>query len=266
MVSAGGDGRRRHAAALGAARAPQDDRHQVRLRHRGLRRLHRACRRQAGALLHHAGVDWSKARRSPPSRACRPTAAIRCRRPGSPSRCRNAATASPDRSCRRRRCSPRNKTPTREQIVEHMDGNICRCGTYLQDHQRDPARGAGGLSHDTVSINRRDFLGTTAAGLTFALTLRGAIRSTLVGEAQRGCRARAQCLGHISRPTAPSPSCRRPPNWARAASPPLPLIFAEELDADWSKVKPVQPPAWDDQALRQSRLRPAAVARPRAFP
>jgi len=23
-----------------------------------------------------------------------------------------------------------NKTPTREQIVQHMDGNICRCGTY----------------------------------------------------------------------------------------------------------------------------------------
>jgi isoquinoline 1-oxidoreductase subunit alpha len=23
-----------------------------------------------------------------------------------------------------------NKTPSREQIVAHMDGNICRCGTY----------------------------------------------------------------------------------------------------------------------------------------
>jgi isoquinoline 1-oxidoreductase alpha subunit len=26
----------------------------------------------------------------------------------------------------------RNKSPTREQIVEHMDGNLCRCGTYLK--------------------------------------------------------------------------------------------------------------------------------------
>jgi isoquinoline 1-oxidoreductase alpha subunit len=25
-----------------------------------------------------------------------------------------------------------NKNPTREQIVAHMDGNICRCGTYLK--------------------------------------------------------------------------------------------------------------------------------------
>ncbi len=24
----------------------------------------------------------------------------------------------------------KNKKPTRQQIVEHMDGNICRCGTY----------------------------------------------------------------------------------------------------------------------------------------
>ncbi len=26
----------------------------------------------------------------------------------------------------------RNKSPTREQIVEQMDGNLCRCGTYLR--------------------------------------------------------------------------------------------------------------------------------------
>ena len=25
-----------------------------------------------------------------------------------------------------------NKNPTRAEIVEHMDGNICRCGTYLK--------------------------------------------------------------------------------------------------------------------------------------
>ncbi|HEX9462385.1 MAG TPA: (2Fe-2S)-binding protein [Alphaproteobacteria bacterium] len=26
----------------------------------------------------------------------------------------------------------KNPKPTREQIVEHMDGNICRCGTYVR--------------------------------------------------------------------------------------------------------------------------------------
>ena len=24
-----------------------------------------------------------------------------------------------------------NKTPSRDDIISHMDGNICRCGTYL---------------------------------------------------------------------------------------------------------------------------------------
>jgi isoquinoline 1-oxidoreductase subunit alpha len=26
----------------------------------------------------------------------------------------------------------RNKNPSRAEIVEHMDGNLCRCGTYLR--------------------------------------------------------------------------------------------------------------------------------------
>jgi isoquinoline 1-oxidoreductase alpha subunit len=26
----------------------------------------------------------------------------------------------------------RNKNPSRADIVEHMDGNLCRCGTYLR--------------------------------------------------------------------------------------------------------------------------------------
>ena len=41
-----------------------------------------------------------------------------------------------------------NKKPTREQIVAHMDGNICRCGTYPRIVRAIRARRAGGLSHD----------------------------------------------------------------------------------------------------------------------
>ncbi|RDV03383.1 (2Fe-2S)-binding protein [Undibacter mobilis] len=38
-----------------------------------------------------------------------------------------------------------NKQPTRDQIVEHMDGNICRCGTYPRI-VRAIERAAGGRS------------------------------------------------------------------------------------------------------------------------
>jgi isoquinoline 1-oxidoreductase alpha subunit len=26
----------------------------------------------------------------------------------------------------------KSKSPSRDEIVEHMNGNICRCGTYLK--------------------------------------------------------------------------------------------------------------------------------------
>ena len=52
-----------HPAALGHSRGPRPHRHEVRLRHRPVRRLHRACRRRAAALLLGAGVGSSPAAR-----------------------------------------------------------------------------------------------------------------------------------------------------------------------------------------------------------
>src|SRR5712675_2457482 len=46
--------RRRHAAPLGVARRARLDRHEVRLRHGALRRLHGACRRRRHPFLHHS--------------------------------------------------------------------------------------------------------------------------------------------------------------------------------------------------------------------
>ena len=43
--------RRRHAAALGVARRARDDRHEVRLWHSAMRRLHRAYRRQSRPVV-----------------------------------------------------------------------------------------------------------------------------------------------------------------------------------------------------------------------
>ena len=49
-------------------------------------------------LVPDAGVGGRRQVGDDHRRACRPIPAIRCRRPGSPRTCRNAATASPARS------------------------------------------------------------------------------------------------------------------------------------------------------------------------
>ena len=91
---------------VGVARRARHDRHEVRLRHGALRRLHRACRRRRHPLLHHSDRQHRRAPRSPRSRrSARHRRAPRSRRPGSTARSFNAATASRARSCPLRRCS-----------------------------------------------------------------------------------------------------------------------------------------------------------------
>ena len=99
------------------------------------------------------------------------------------------------------------------------------------------------------AVNRRNFLSATA-GLTFALTLAPDALS-LVDEA----------FADAPDPAAPlSPSVWltiAPDGTITVVSPAaemgqgsftsLPVIIAEELDADWAKVKPVFPSDWDDK-------------------
>src|SRR5215813_11261184 len=93
--------------------------------------------------------------------------------------------------------------------------------------------------------NRRDFL-KGSAGLTFALTL-PAVPLDLAGEAGANEAPFAPSVwltvatdGTI---TIVSPAAEM----GQGSFTTLPLIIAEELDADWAKVKPVLPPAWDDK-------------------
>ncbi|MEA2907261.1 MAG: isoquinoline 1-oxidoreductase subunit beta, partial [Alphaproteobacteria bacterium] len=93
------------------------------------------------------------------------------------------------------------------------------------------------------AINRRDFLGGTAAGLTFALTL-AASGKFGIGEADA---AEGPLVANIWVTIAPddtitilSPAAEL----GQGSYTALPVILAEELDADWSKVKMAQP-VWD---------------------
>src|ERR1700704_717925 len=94
------------------------------------------------------------------------------------------------------------------------------------------------------NMNRRDFLGT-AAGLTLALTILPdpfAGTNEAVADASLSPNAWLTITpdGTI---TIASPAAEM----GQGTSTPLPVILPEELDADWSKVKPVLPPTWDDK-------------------
>jgi len=100
--------------------------------------------------------------------------------------------------------------------------------------------------NEHLSISRRDFLGRTG-GLTLALTM------TIAPEQFLGLdEARADA------PLAPNAWLTIAPDGSIAIVSPaaemgqgtfttIPAIIAEELDADWSKVKPIFPPEWDDK-------------------
>ena len=92
-------------------------------------------------------------------------------------------------------------------------------------------------------LNRRDFLGT-AAGLTFALAL-SAGRIQLVGESQAAESGLTPnlwiAIGADDTTTIVSPAAEM----GQGSHTSLPLILAEELDADWAKVKLALPPVWD---------------------
>jgi isoquinoline 1-oxidoreductase subunit beta len=96
----------------------------------------------------------------------------------------------------------------------------------------------------SITMNRRDVLKQTAAGLTFALTLSAdplrMSEALADGPLETGAWVTIGTDGTI---TIVSPAAEM----GQGTFTTLPLIIAEELDADWAKVKPILPPAWDDK-------------------
>ena len=95
-------------------------------------------------------------------------------------------------------------------------------------------------------FNRRDFLKTSAAGLSFAFTLAADPRALISEAAAADAPLSASAWITIATDgtiTIVSPAAEL----GQGTSTTLPAIIADELDADWSKVKPVLPPAWEEK-------------------
>ena len=167
------------AAALVPARPRAAHRHQVRLWHRRLRRLHRARRRRRRCAP--ASRRWrpSPASASPRSKAWRRAdGSTRCSAPGSRRTCLNAATARRGRSWRRSICSSARRT--RATRTSTRITNLCRCGTYPRI-RKAIARAATLMKEEarvmSAVLSRRTFLqvsSTALGGLLVGRALVGA--------------------------------------------------------------------------------------------
>src|SRR5262245_8322422 len=100
----------------------------------------------------------------------------------------------------------------------------------------------------TQHLNRRDFLKESAAGLTLALTLSVDPRSVIGDAAAADASLAANIWLTIATDgtiTIVSPAAEM----GQGSFTTLPAIIAEELDADWAKVRPVLPSEWEDKRL-----------------
>ena len=106
-------------------------RHQGRLRHRRLRRLHRDDRRRDGLLLPRARRSRPTAPRSTPSKAWRrATSCIRCSAISSSSTALQCGICTPGILIAARALLERNPDPTETEIRYWLAGNLCRCTGY----------------------------------------------------------------------------------------------------------------------------------------
>ena len=96
-----------------------------------VRRLHGPHRRQRRCAPASPRCRWSRAGRSPPSKGSRPTVSHPLQKAWIAEQVPQCGYCQSGQIMQAAALLARNKAPTREQIVEHMDGNICRCGTYL---------------------------------------------------------------------------------------------------------------------------------------
>src|SRR5881396_199075 len=232
--------RARYAPLVGAARLAAHDRHEVRLRHRSVRRLHGTHRRGARALLLHAAVcgggqeghhrrgDRRHAGRQGGAGGVDPSrcAAVRLL-PVRPDHERERTSREEPRAERRRhrRRDERQRLPLRDlQPDSHRD----------QGRGRERERSVI-MRAKPMNASRREFLKTSAiagGGLIVGFTLPGAARFAQAA----GKEAQINAYLRIAPNNAITVVCGLS-EMGQGVHTAIPMLIAEELDADWSRVR-----------------------------
>jgi len=140
-----------------AARGPRSHRHQARLRARGVRHLHRARRRRAGAVVHRAAGRLQEreittvegmadgARLHPLQQAFAELGAAQC------------GYCTPGILLTAKALLADDPAPTRQRIREALAGNLCRCTGYTKilDAVELARSGVGPARGDLPTVGRR---------------------------------------------------------------------------------------------------------------
>src|SRR2546426_5820249 len=232
----------RHAPPMGLAGHGPPHRYQIRLRRGAMRRLHRAHRRSAAALLCDAGLrsrgqgdhhDRRPVTRWPPRGATRLGRAGR-----RPVRLLPIRTNHVGRGSARGETRPHRRRHRRRDDWEHLPLR----NLPAHPRRRTPRRSVGegrGLMNAARPPSRREFLKTGAlvsGGLVIAFVVPGTGRFAV-----------AQAL-RVGRPFAPNAFLRvgsddsvtvllAHSEMGQGIWTALPMLISEELDADWSKIK-----------------------------
>ncbi len=146
-----------------------------------------------------------------------------------------------------------NASPTDADIDTAMTGNICRCGTYQRIRAGDPSGGRAQAGRCVMAtlLSRRDLLKSglaVGAGLVVGFRLldpaarRGWAQGTGVFAPNQWLRIDRDGVVTIVNSV---------PEMGQGSLTTMPMIVADELDADWDRIRVEQAPA-NPKALRES--------------
>ena len=107
-------------------------RHEVRLRHGPVRRVHRPPRRPAGALVRHAGLDGRRAQGHARSKACSADGSHPVQRAWAEADVVQCGYCQSGQIMTAVALLEQKPDPSDADIDAAMSGNICRCGTYVR--------------------------------------------------------------------------------------------------------------------------------------